>query len=407
MIVRRIAPQRELRKLRVAAYARVSTALVEQVESFETQVDYYTRLIEQNTNWEFAGIYADAHHSGTSAKHRPEFQRMIADAEAGKIDVIMVKSISRFARNVVDAQRYVHQLKEHNVEVRFEKEAISSTDPASEMMFNILAAIAQEESRNRSEQVKWGYRKRAEQGIRRIGNNRVLGYDEVDGVLTPNQDAWIVKVVFEQYAAGVAMRETLARVNQCGAKRLRSDKPFNAASLIRILTNEVYVGDRLLQKSAPQNYLTKRPESTVGYKSYYLSDVHQPLIDRTLWEKSQARLERQKEEKVRGLHKRAGAHFLYGSIFCADCGAPYKRRTISADAGVYKAWNCSERQKGRKGNGCKNAVVKEDKLLLDIAAEMGMQQFDEECFCDGEYRVLVGANGIVLRSREAEAKVAG
>jgi DNA invertase Pin-like site-specific DNA recombinase len=154
MIIRRIAPQKELRKLRVAAYARVSTGTEEQAESYETQVDYYTRLIKQNAKWVYAGVYADRAKTATSAEHRPEFQRMIADAKERKFDLLLVKAISRFSRNVVDAQEYVHLLKQYDVEVRFENEAISSFDPASEMMFNILAAVAQQESKNKSEYVR-------------------------------------------------------------------------------------------------------------------------------------------------------------------------------------------------------------------------------------------------------------
>ena len=259
MIIRRIAPQKELRKLRVAAYARVSTGSEEQAESYETQVDYYTRLIKQNTKWEYVDVYADRAKTATSAEHRPAFQRMIADAKERKFDLLLVKAISRFSRNVVDAQEYVHLLKQYDVEVRFENEAISSFDPASEMMFNILAAVAQQESKNKSEYVRWTYRKLAEQGIRHIGNNRVLGYDEVNGKLTPNEDAWIVKMIFEQYAAGKSISQIVKVLNAAGAKRLHANKPFTAAIVYQMLGNEIYVGDRFLQKEAPHNYLTKRP----------------------------------------------------------------------------------------------------------------------------------------------------
>ncbi|MEG0323183.1 MAG: recombinase family protein, partial [Clostridia bacterium] len=218
MIIRRIAPEREQRKLRVAAYARVSTETEEQTESYETQVDYYTRLIRQNANWEYVDVYADRK-SATSAQHRPEFQRMMADGREKKFDILLVKAISRFARNVVDAQHYVHELKQYDVEVRFENESISSADPTAEMMFNILAIIAQQESKNKSENVRWTYQKLAEQGIRHIGNHRVLGYDEVKGKLTPNGDAWIVKLLFDQYAAGVSISRIIKNLDTAGAKR--------------------------------------------------------------------------------------------------------------------------------------------------------------------------------------------
>ena len=290
MIIRRIAPRKELRKPRVAAYARVSTATEEQAESYATQVDYYTRLIRQSAQWEYVGVYADRAKTATSAEHRPEFQRMLADARAKRFDLLLVKSISRFARNVVDAQRYLHELTRYDVEVRFETEAISSFDPAAEVVFNLLAIIAQQESKNKSEHVRWTYRKLAEQGVRHIGSNRALGYDEVRGALTPNGDAWIVRLLFEQYAAGVGVSQIAKRLNEAGARRLRSDKPFSAAVLYPLLRNEIYVGDRLLQKTAPRNYLTKRPDSTLPYTSHYIRDDHEGIVSRETWERVQARV---------------------------------------------------------------------------------------------------------------------
>lgn len=406
MIIRRIAPQRELRKQRVAAYARVSTDTDEQAESFETQVDYYTRLIRQNANWEFCGVYADQGKTATSVNHRPEFQRMIADARERKFDVLLVKAISRFSRNVVDAQKYVHELKGYDVEVRFENEAISSADPASEMMFNLLAATAQEEARNKSEHVRWSYRKLAEQGVRHIGNNRVLGYDEVKGVLTPNQDAWIIRKVFDEYANGASVNQVLRSLNGSGVKRMRSDRPFTTSSLLRLLSNEIYVGDRLLQKNAPHNYLTKRPDPTISYHSHYIANAHEPIISRAIWERTKARLENRVTEKSEGVHIREGSHFLYGKVFCADCGAAYKRRTITSSHSRFKAWNCSERQKGRSGSGCKNRTIRETELLREITLHMGWEWNGEESFyadrfCTEVRRVEICADGLRIIRVEA------
>ena len=197
MIIRRIAKQVTRRK--VAAYARVSTLTEEQEESYETQINYYTKLAEQTEGWEMVGLYADPGISGTSAKKRPEFMRMINDARNGKIDLILCKSVSRFSRNFKEAQELIHELKAGNVEVWFEKEGIHTFDPSTDLIFSMMAAISQEESRSISENVKWSYRKRGEQGIRHIGNFRMLGYDDVDGKLTPNKDAWIVRMIFDEY----------------------------------------------------------------------------------------------------------------------------------------------------------------------------------------------------------------
>lgn len=290
MKIYRIASRREGRKLRVAAYARVSTGAEEQAESYETQINYYTRLIRQNAAWEYAGVYADRAKTALSAERRPAFQRMIADAKARAFDLLLVKSISRFARNAADAQEYVHLLKACGVEARFEAEGISSFDPAAEMMFNLLAAVAQQESKNKSEYVRWTYRKLAERGVRHIGNNRVLGYDEVMGVLTPNDDAWIVKMIFERYAAGASVPQIAKALNEAGAKRLRSDRPFTASVIYPMLRNEIYVGDRLLQKSPPRDYLTKKPDAAIPYMSRYIARDHEAIIDAGTWRIVQARL---------------------------------------------------------------------------------------------------------------------
>ena len=194
--------KRKKKKPRVAAYARVSTLTEEQESSYESQVEYFTTLIRNNPNWEFVEVYADQGKSGLRASKRPNFLRMIEDAKAGKIDIILVKSISRFGRNSLEAQEFAHLLKEYDVEVRFEREELSTFDPQAEMVFNFLTAVAEEESRSIRENTIWTYRRLAEQGIRHIGNNRVLGYDEVDGVLTPNDQAWIPKLIFERFAEG-------------------------------------------------------------------------------------------------------------------------------------------------------------------------------------------------------------
>ncbi|NLV22049.1 MAG: recombinase family protein [Syntrophomonadaceae bacterium] len=304
---------------------------------------------------------------------------MIADALDGEIDIILVKSISRFARNVVDAQRYVHELKAHEVEVRFERESISSFDPSSDMIFNLHAAAAQEESRSISENTKWSYRRNAERGIRHLGNNRVLGYDEVHGDLKPNSDAWIVKMIFNDYAQGRSIKQILSRLNDTGAQRLRSAKTFSVDTILRILENEIYVGDRLIQKQAPVNFLTKRPDPTAAFEQYYISDDHKGIIDRDAWDRVQERREKERELRSIGVYRRSNTHFLHGVVFCAKCGAPYRRRTLLDRDGVpYKTWSCSECRKGKNGNGCKNHGIKEQKLLQEIFKQLDWEWLDAE-----------------------------
>ena len=363
MLIRRIAPK--IAKKKVAAYARVSTLSEDQEESYETQVRYYTSLIEATEGWGLVEIYADQGITGTSAAKRPQFLRMLDDARAGKMDLILCKSISRFSRNFVEAQKFVHELKAINVEIRFEKEGISSFDPGSDLIFSLMAAMAQEESRSISENVKWSYRRMAEKGIRHIGSNRILGYDEVHGKLTPNKDAWIVRLIFEEYAAGKAPSEIVAHLTEQGAQRLRSDKPFIWSAALVILQNEVYAGDRLIQKAPPQNYLTKEPDPTEAYDSKYIRDDHEAIVSRDVWEKAQNRLKKERETREKGLNIRNTSHFLYGKVFCPECGEPYKRYTARRGNGQhYKTWRCRGHV---NGSGCRNRHIEEKELFQGIA----------------------------------------
>ena len=244
MIVRHIRRKDYDRKKRVSAYCRVSTDKASQEESFETQIAAYERLIRGNPEWEYAGIYSDEGKSATSARHRAGFQRMIADALEGKIDIILVKSISRFSRNIVDCQTYVEKLREQGVSVRFERENIDSLNPACSMMFSLLSAIAQDESRSISENVKWSIARRHERGEYKISNNQVLGYDaDEQGKPVPNGDAWIVQMIFRLYTEGKSVREVTEMVAAAGGHSLRSSRPLSCQAVRYILKNEIYVGD--------------------------------------------------------------------------------------------------------------------------------------------------------------------
>ncbi len=382
MQVRRIEAVSRHQRLRAAAYCRVSTDRDEQEESYEKQIAYYTELICGNPNWTFAGIYADHGKSGTDAKKRPDFQRMMRDAlgisdESGKpdpqrrkIDLIFVKSISRFSRNMVDCDRAVKELKAVGVEVRFEKENISSFDPTAGFVFSLLAAVAQDESRSISENVRWRYANRFAKGDYNIGSNRILGYDSADGKLVPNRDATAVKRIFELYTQGKSPAEIGIELAKNGFLGMRTHRPMTSASIQSILRNETYTGDKRLQKNPPLDYLTKKPDPNVEHVSYYLKDDHEAIIDRAAWEQAQEMLKRKQEEANQGIYKHGEQHPLYGKLFCGLCGAPYKRRTLrecSARGGEsYKAWNCRERQKGKGGNGCRNRIVREIPLTEEV-----------------------------------------
>lgn len=288
---------RDQHKKRVAAYCRVSTMLDSQEDSFETQVNYYRTFIQSHQDWEFAGIYSDEK-SGIKAENRPGFQNLIYNALEGKVDYILVKSISRFSRNIVDCHRYVQLLHGNGVEVRFENEHLDTSDPSCSMMFSFLSAIAQDESRTISENVKWAYQKRFQRGEYNLGCNRILGYDTVDGKLVPNHDAYAVRLIYQLYLEDVPVEEIRRTLADRGILT-KKGTPLSHHNILYILQNETYKGDKLLQKGPPKDYLTKKPLKEHSYKTYYLENEHEALVDADTWNAVQMKI-RKKREWVQG-----------------------------------------------------------------------------------------------------------
>lgn len=400
MIIRKIERKASHQKIKVAAYCRVSTDKAEQEESFETQVSAYKRMINANPKWEYAGIYADEK-SGTSDK-REGFQRMIADAERGAIQYILVKSISRFSRNVVDCRDYIERLQKCGVTVYFERENIESTAPGTSMMLSLMAAIAQDESRSNSENHRWAIRRRYERGEYRLGNNQILGYDaDENGKPVPNGDAWIIQMVFRLYIEGNSIPQIVTEAAKAGGHCLRSEKPLSSAQIRYILRNEVYAGDRLLQKQNPKNYLTKRPDESAEKESWYLKDCHTGLIDRETWIKAQALTERREIEKAKGIQrKRQNTHYLCGLIFCSDCGNAFCRKTFREyrSKSLYKVWKCKRRTRGENSKGeitlgCTAPIVRETDILNTIAEYLGCEP-TEEIIRTRVSQILIGKDGI-------------
>ena len=372
MKITRIPRVRDQHKKRVAAYCRVSTTLEEQEESYEAQLDYYTRIIQAHEDWDFAGVYSDEK-SGTKASNRPGFQRLIKDSLNGKVDYILVKSISRFSRNIVDCQKYANLLHGNGVDVHFDKENLDTADPSCTMMFSFLSAIAQDESRSISENVKWGYRERFKRGEYNLGNNRILGYDCVEGKLVPNQDADAVRMIFHMYLEGKSIEEIRRLLTDYGI-RTKKGQPLSHNNILYILQNETYVGDKLLQKQPPKDFLTKKPDERTQYESHYLENDHEAIVSRDIWDAVQI-LVHQRKELTAAVGRIGGrTHFLYGKLFCGECGEPMTRRTLNGFKGEkHKVWTCRDRHQGRKGNGCKCRNVDENDLLAAISERMGQE----------------------------------
>lgn len=310
-----------------------------------------------------------------------ESYQMVKDALDGKVDLILVKSISRFSRNIIDCLRYAEMLHSHGVEIRFEKEGISTNDPSAFLMFGIMATIAQSESESISNNVKWRYQKDFEQGKYSLGNHHILGYStKHDGTIYINDDAWIVRKIYRMFLDGFSYPAIADFVNKAGGHSV-TGKPMIEGSVRGILKNETFVGDKLLQKRPPVNFLTHKPDPSADYNSFYVTDGHPGIIDRDTWNRVQKKFSDRKKEQENGIHFMPGrSSFLYGKIYCGNCGALYKRRNYGSGANMHKVWVCMERRKGKRGNGCKNRTVDETELLKAINDGLGLEWKGADAF---------------------------
>ena len=241
-------PLASQQKLKVAAYCRVSTDSDEQATSYDAQIKYYTELIENNPEWELAGIFADEGISGTNTKKRDEFNRMVGECKAGNIDMVLTKSISRFARNTLDCLKYIRLLKEKGIAVYFQKENINTLDAKGEVMITIMASLAQQESESISKNVKLGIDFRNKQGKVQVNHNRFLGYTkDAEGhlIIDPEQ-AEVVKRIYREYLEGASMDMICHGLETDGILTGAGNKKWYTSTVKKILTNEKYIGDALL-----------------------------------------------------------------------------------------------------------------------------------------------------------------
>lgn len=403
MKIHKIYKKSSSRKLKVAAYCRISTSREIQEDSFEMQIQTYTHMIHDHPEWTFAGIYADEK-SGLSDR-REGFQRMIADALDGKIQYILVKSISRFSRNIVDCREYLGLLQRIGVTVYFEQENLKSTSPDAAIMLSLMAAIAQDESRSNSENHRWAIRRRQASGEYKLGNRQILGYDaDALGNPQPNGDAWIIQKIFEWFVDGQSIAQIAKGLNSLGARGLRCQKPLTHSNVRYILQNEVYVGDRLFQKRPSKNYLTHKPDIHTHCPGRYWSNCHIPIIDRSTWKKSQARLAQMADAHAHGLlRKHPRAHPLSGLIFCADCQMAFARRTFidSKSKAAYKAWECKGRMKKSSAFDdthclrCIAPIVRESDIINAIAQNAHKSPQDPTLLI-GVAQISIGADGMEI-----------
>ena len=353
-------PMTDLTQRRTAAYARVSTDSDEQYTSYEAQVDYYTKYIREHAEWTFAGVYTDKGITGTSITRRDGFNQMVTDGLAGKIDLIITKSVSRFARNTVDSLVTIRKLKEKGVEVYFEEQNIWTLDSKGELLITILSSLAQEESRSISENVTWGQRKRFADGKVSLPYKHFLGYDKgEEGTPVINEkEADIVRLIYRLFMDGKTPSGIGRQLEEMGIPTPAGKRKWSQTTVISILQNEKYKGDALLQKSFTVDFLTKKLKTNEGeVPQYYVEGSHEAIIPPREFDMVQAEIARRKQ---------AGRSYSGGSPFssklvCADCGGFYGQKVWhSTDAYRKTIWRCNAKFKG--DTKCSTPTLDSDRI---------------------------------------------
>lgn len=363
---------------RVAAYCRVSTKQEEQLNSYEVQVKYYTERINRENGWQLAGIYADKGITGTSTRKRDEFNKMIKACRRHKVDMIITKSISRFARNTVDCLKYVRLLKELGVDVYFEEQGIHSTDPGAEFYITIYGSIAQSESENISHNVAWGKAQSAKEGNVFFAYKSFLGYRKgADGKpeIDPEQAA-IVRSIYEQFLAGKSMQDIANELTGQGVPTPCGKSKWQATVIRSILSNEKYKGDALRGKTYIEDCISKKVRVNTGERpQYYIENNHPAIIDCATFGRVQEELARRTgKRKVKQVGtkteqgKYCGKYVLTELLICGECGTPYRRCTWTVGGQKKVVWRCISRlDYGKKY--CHQSPTMEEASLQDAIME--------------------------------------
>ncbi len=385
---------------RVAAYARISMESERMNHSLSAQVSYYNSLIQRTPDWEFAGIYADDGISGTGIEKRLEFQRMVQDAEKGLIDIILTKSIQRFARNTVDLLKTVRHLKDIGVEVRFEKENISSFTGDGELMLSILASFAQEESRSISENCKWSIKKGFEKGIPH-GHFRIYGYRwDGDHLRVEPEEAEIVKMIYNDYLEGAAVEDIEKKLKEMGVKALKGGA-FSSGSIRNILRNITYTGNLLLQKEFKVDPIGGRTKKNRGeLPQYWVEDSHEAIIPMETFRKAE---EERRQRRELGEYPNINTTCFTRKVKCGNCGVNYRRKSKRRENGeLFYIWVCQTYDKKGKV-ACPSHAVPE-KVLKDLSTEvLGLDEFDESIFSERvSYITVSGKDTLLFHLRDGK-----
>ena len=406
----------DMRPKRVAAYCRVSTDREEQEHSFETQKAMYTEMIMMKPTWQMAGIYADEGITGTVAKKRPGFMKMIEDCRKGKIDMIVTKSVSRFSRNNLDCLMYVRELKQLGIPIIFEKEGINTIQVSSELLLTLFGALSQAESESISMNVKLGIRQSLKNGNVRFSYKTFLGYRKgADGQpeIVPEQ-ADIVRRIYNDFLAGATYLEIAKRLTEEKVPTMGGGSRWFSERIKSILKNEKYKGDALLQKTYITDPISKRVKKNNGeLPMYYVENSHPAIIERRIFDRVQEEIARRagkKKVKQTGtkteLGRYSGKYALTELLYCGECGTPYRRCTWSRDGKKKIVWRCVSRlDYGKKY--CKNSPsVEESRLHNAITAAITKKANSEEINIGGimdhieSFGSRRDSDGIIQRQRQ-------
>ena len=397
---------REIRKLRVAAYCRVSTELEQQQSSYDIQIEYYTRHIMQNPNWIFAGVFADDGRSATNTFRRDDFNQLMDQCLKGKVDMVITKSISRFAWNTVDCISWVRKLKEKNVAVYFEKENLNTLDDSTEMILTILSSQAQEESRAISTNVKWGYARKFEKG--ESTRQRSYGFRKTPTgeMCIVEEEAAVIRNMARWFLDGDSLERIKHRLEEAGIETTTGKKTWSTGTIYNILTNEKIMGDVLLQKTFTADYLTKRRVKNSGQqKQYYVKNHHEAIIPKTVYYKIQEEIARRSSLKKDGTRKGKTAQGVYSSKYaltgimvCNECGAHYRRTTWAKNGKKVIVWRCINRLEHGTKRCHESPTLKEEVIQEAIMGKLHSLSIDQE-----EENFLNGVKEDILRV----AKVVG
>lgn len=384
------------KKLRVAAYCRVSTDDEEQLTSYRNQIEHYTNKIKQNADWKLVGIFADEGITGVMAKKRDEFLKLINLCRDGKVDVIITKSISRFSRNVADTIKYVRELKALNVAVIFEKENVDTSKMTSEMILDMYGTFAQAESESISDNVRMGKRFGYKSGKVPMQYGQILGYrrgENNEPEIVP-EEAKIIKIIYYKFLEGWSLPKLSKYLEENGYKTAKGSTAWSKATIRGILTNEKYKGDVLMQKSYVVDLFSKKVAKNNGELPMYLvKNHHKPIIPREVWDKVQVVIARRNNIKsatdmnMMKKGRYSSKYALTGLVICGDCGSQYRRTTWTAN-GKRIVWRCVNRLTNGKDACGTSPTIDEERLHTGIVKAMNSM-------IDGKEKIQSLLNGSI------------